>query len=255
MPKSSTPLWIPLLLVAIAASTLLLRGGSDPDTGAVPNCEATTSDVRVKIGDTLFSVPRDYAPNIYVPEGKVISRDRMKCQGSEDAAFEADSLSITPKDKLPFQAEPDALTEPVWNVQIIIKRFPQTFDGPERASRWALEQVEEQGLKIDDLPNRNGFKAFDNAAPGEHFYFARPGSIDSTDPVPFVIACLPREISSGDSRLHYGRRCRTDAYYTFRGELRLYYRFYDAHHPIETWRDLDAAVRAFIQSLVVENDN
>ncbi|GAB4353722.1 MAG: hypothetical protein Kow00114_03080 [Kiloniellaceae bacterium] len=241
--------WVALGLVAIAASSLFLRA----DPGVAPECDPRSSNLRVLLGDTLLSVPREYGPYIFGPEGKSVGIVRELCQLPDDPAIDARSVTIRVDGHPPFLAEPGPLTKPVWNVQIEIYRFSDFIDGPERTYRSALRMIEQRGWELSELPRKHGFLSADDISEGQHIYIALPGAADRSDPVPLVIECAAREINvaTRHGRIHYGRSCRTANYYAINDHLRVRYKFYDGQYPLETWRSLDAAVRALVDDLAL----
>jgi hypothetical protein len=116
--------------------------------------------------------------------------------------------------------------------------------------------TEKGGLQLSELPRRHGFIAHDGSPRGLHQYVALPGTSESLDPAPLVIDCAAQEIEivSPHGRTYYGHSCST-TYYSVSDALVVSYRFYDGQHPVETWGNLDASVRAFVRSLVTDGDH
>jgi len=211
---------------------------------------ADTSELRIKIGSTVLSVPRRYSPNAFGPDGKYVGHAKRICQEPSDPPIEASHISIKLETEPHFNLQPTPATSAIWQVQIIVRERPASFDRPQERYDWAAATVRDGGAQLSTLPRKHGFLADDKSLRGLHFYFALPETAESLDPAPLVVQCAAEEISLPGGRLNYGRSCST-ASYSLNDDLVVRYRFYEGQHPIETWRELDAAVRAFVRSLIV----
>lgn len=233
-----------VLLAGLIAWPVVASAGSDPDCTADPN-------LRIKIGDALLSVPRRYAPNIFVPKGKYVGHAKDICQRPDDPAIESRGITIRPGTDRLIELEPDSITEPVWHVQIRIRKHLARFRTPEKAYEDVVDLIESNGRRLTALPQKHGFFADDSASRGPHYYIAPQETTAWLDPAPLVIECSSVELSTPGGRgIYYGRDCGTNVYYRFSDTLAVRYKFYDGRHPVETWTELDVSVHAFVQSLV-----
>jgi len=213
---------------------------------ADPACTAD-QNLRLIVGGQLFAVPRAYLPNIY--SGSVILQNPI-CQGSLDPPIASEHFSIHVGDQAYFRA--DALTRPIWHVRVEIRSRQLPYRRSEEVYRDALRYIEAQGVRLDELPRKHGFIAYDGEG---HMliYIALPGTIATLDDAPFILECSARGVWSPDPTtrgqwIYIGRPCYT-SYYTFSDAVVGRYKFDDGEHPPSTWKALDMEVRRFVRSM------
>ena len=232
-------------VAALALAGWLAFPSAQPD----PLCTADP-ELRVRVGDQLFAVPRDYLPNLYVDTGSGPSLlQRPICQRPEDPPIDVARFSLHVGEQPGFRE--DAFARPIWDVNVeTLSRHAIARDQREVYER-ALRNIESHGVRLDDLPLKHGFMAFDSLARGKHIYIAAPDTITSLDEHPFVMECLLPPLRSPDKDVYFGRSCRSP-YYRYSEEIIVHYQFYDGQYPIATWKDLDGSVRKFVRAMEIE---
>ena len=235
-------------VVALAGWYLWKAAPPQPD----PACTADPK-LRLVIGGQYFEVPRTYLPNIYVASAKGDDLlARPICQRPSDSPIIANMLSIHPGEQ-PYFVD-DEFTRPLKAFQIEIHERQPSYQTARAAYKEALDFIVRQGFRLEDLPEKNGFRAYDSLAEGRHIYVALSNASDSRDDVPLVIECSApgvRSVSIWSS----GRICRTSGYQTLFEGVVMRFDFYDGAHPVSTWLERDRQIRALIASIHVDNES
>jgi hypothetical protein len=238
------PTLIALGVIGLVGWCALPSAQLDPDCSAEPN-------LRVRVGDQPFAVPRGYVPSIYVQAASGLKlMPHPICQRPDDPPIEAKAFLIDPG-RQPYFAK-DARTRPIWRVQLEVRDRQLPHRKPPDTYAEALRYIESagQGVRLNDLPRKQGVIAHDRLEQGRHTYIALPGTIGSLDDAPIVIECTGPPLRS-PAGTYFGRPCRT-SYYTFSDAIVIRYKFYDGRYPVSTWKGLDARVRGFVRSLQVD---
>lgn len=241
------PSAIALGVLYLGVPVALVVASSDQASGPNPDC-TTGPDLRIKVGTTVLSIPRRYSPIIFDTAGNTVGSAKKICQLPDDPAIYAGGVTFNfsghPHNK---QAE-DPLTLPIWRVQVEID-MPAQHTTPEREYERQIAFMERHGNRLSDLDSHHGFLVFDGFANDRRTYIAEPGTVESLDPHPLVVVCSTPIPSSASSRIDYGRPCKTP-YYRLTDSVVGLYKFYEGVTPLAEFAELDAAVRAFVRSLV-----
>jgi hypothetical protein len=223
-----------------------------PSAQPDPLCTAAP-ELRLRVGDTLFAVPRDYLPNVYVDTGSGPSLLQGPiCQRPEDPPIDVARFSVHVGEHPGFRE--DAFARSIWDVNVeILSRQAIDRDQREVYER-AVRDVESYGARLDDLPLKHGFIAFDRVEQGRHIYIAAPDTITSLDEHPFVMECLLPPLRAPNKDVYLGRSCQSP-YYGYAEGIIAHYQYYDGQYPIAAWKDLHGSVRKFIRSMEVEKES
>lgn len=213
---------------------------------ADPAC-ITDPTLRLNVGWQIFAVPRKYLPNVYIVTTE--SHDLLSrpiCQRPEDPPINTRMFSIHPGEQPGFVE--DDLTKPLGAFQIEIHKRRPSYRTAREAYEDALAYLEQQGVRLEDLPVRGGFRAYDTLPKGRHIYVALSVAGRSPGDVPLVIECSAPGVAA-ISKEASGRMCRTAGYQEVVDDIVVHYDFRDGDVPVSSWLALDRQIHAFVMSM------
>jgi hypothetical protein len=231
---------IPVIVIVGVATYLAYGLPSSPSPD--PACFASAV-LEVRLGNQRFSIPRAYQPSVSGdPEPKAGAR---VCQRAGEPPVAAEQFVINTN--LWPKTHPDL--NPGFRAQVFVQTNLRQHQDWSEEYLWAKRQLREKGIGIEGSEVRHGFLSPPPVGKGMRYFIAATGTFETPEGRPLTFWCnsTPEWTFANPDRTYLGHQCGTR--YRWSKNIDVWYRFYDARHPLERWGELDASIQAFIRGL------
>lgn len=224
------------IMLAVIVGILSPRGKEDA------KCPDVTH-IKIAVGLTTYSVPRNYDFN--VSEGEIPPNFHIReyCPDDDSSVLKVENLVFQSAHNY---SSDDYKSASIAGVQIRVRDRSLSRRKPKDSFEFHVGQLRKKGLTPATLKRKHDFHAYE-VERGTNLYFAL-GHANAIENVPLIITCGSPAVIFGGNNI--GRSCRT-GYYALSEDLVVSYWFRDAGHGIETWINLNKRVREFVRSFEV----